>query len=116
MKDRSNQSLWIGLVVLFALFVVATPLTILVQRRNIVPSKVAMERLAFAPRTVKVSKGATVTFENRDVTPHTVTAKDGSFDSDLIGPGKTFELTVERSVAIRCDIHPEMTGTIQVSG
>jgi plastocyanin len=45
-----------------------------------------------------------------------VTAEDGSFDSGTLQPGDTFSTTIDENgpVTYRCNIHPEMTGTIVV--
>jgi plastocyanin len=71
---------------------------------------------AFAPRTVDVRAGETVTFVNRDEIAHTATA-DGTFDSGTIEAGATFSFTAEQTGVISyvCVFHPGMTGTVDVT-
>lgn len=47
----------------------------------------------YDPADLAVKVGQTVTVTNNDVTPHTVTAKDGSFNAD-VPAGGTATLTV----------------------
>ena len=47
----------------------------------------------FMPGSIEVSVGTTVTWVNNDVITHSVTATDGTFDSDVIQPGDTFTFT-----------------------
>jgi plastocyanin len=54
-----------------------------------------------------------VTWTNQDPTPHTATAKDGSFDSGTLEPGQTFFLELGPGpVSYVCQIHPEMRGEL----
>ncbi|MGH2726469.1 MAG: cupredoxin domain-containing protein [Actinomycetota bacterium] len=91
-------------------------MTILLARRGARPETIVMERLAFIPSRLKVSKGTVVLFENRDVSPHTVTADNRAFDSGLIGPGGAFRIRVDRSTSLHCEIHAGMAATLLVSG
>lgn len=80
------------------------------------PGAVAIERFAFDPETLQVDAGTKVTWTNRDPTPHTVTARDDSFDSGNLGEGKKFSTTLREPGRYRyvCAIHPSMAGTITV--
>ncbi|MGH2557857.1 MAG: cupredoxin domain-containing protein, partial [Thermomicrobiales bacterium] len=71
---------------------------------------------AFAPGSVEVAVGTTVTWTNNDTAPHTVTAEDGTFDSGVIDPGGSFSFTFEEegSFAYSCTIHPRMTAAVEV--
>lgn len=67
---------------------------------------------------VTVSPGATVTVENQDDFPHTVTADDGSFDTGNIDSSgsTTFQAPdTPGTYEITCNIHPQMSGTVTVS-
>jgi plastocyanin len=59
------------------------------------------------PAKLAVKVGEAVTVKNDDVTPHTVTAKDGSFNAD-VQPGSTATLTVSKpgSHPYDCTYHP----------
>ena len=71
---------------------------------------------AFRPATVEVAAGGRVTWTNQGVAPHTVTAKDGSFDSGMLEAGAAFAEVFETpgSYAYLCAFHPEMIATIRV--
>jgi plastocyanin len=78
---------------------------------------VRIEDYLYKPATVTVPKGATVSFTNRDSTPHTATSKEsGLFESGSIDTGKTGEVTLEKTgtFAYYCLFHPFMKGTIVV--
>ena len=55
--------------------------------------QVIIDNFAFAPATLTVKVGSTVTWTNRDEEPHTVAANDGSFHSPGMGTGATFSHT-----------------------
>ena len=72
----------------------------------------------YAPETITVPVGTTVTFTNRDSTPHTATSKQsGVFESGSLDTGKSGKVTLEEtgSFAYYCLFHPFMKGTIVVS-
>ncbi len=73
---------------------------------------------AFAPATLTVKVGASVTWTNADGAAHTVTADDGSFNSSDIAPGTTFKQTFAKAgtFTYHCAIHKSMTGTVTVTG
>jgi plastocyanin len=71
----------------------------------------------FAPATVTVGVGATVTWTNDDGAKHTVTAADASFDSGSLSAGATFVHTFSAAGTFPygCDFHGNMRGTIIVT-
>jgi plastocyanin len=70
----------------------------------------------FTPASFRVAVGGTVTFANNGKAMHTVTAGNGSFDSDMIKSGGTWAhtFTTAGSFAYSCILHPNMRGTINV--
>ncbi len=72
--------------------------------------------LDFAPGALEVAVGASVTWTNTGVAPHTATADDGGFDSDQLDPGESFTQTFASPgrFAYACAIHPSMTGVVVV--
>ena len=71
---------------------------------------------AFDPDTITVSGPTEVTITNNDSTTHTFTLDDGSVDQTM-DPGATETVTVDvsASTGFHCNIHPQMTGQIEVS-
>ena len=80
------------------------------------------EPTCFLPSTVIIDLGGTVTWENPDNVPHTMTSgtsadgPSGHFDSSLIMAGGSFSNTFDESGTYDyfCMIHPWMTGTVIV--
>ena len=71
---------------------------------------------AFDPDTITVSGPTEVTITNDDSATHTFTLDDGSVDQ-TVEPGATETVTVDvsASTGFHCNIHPQMTGQIEVS-
>lgn len=79
-------------------------------------SEVAIVNFTFAPDSLTVKVGTTVTWTNQDSMRHTVTSDDGFFDSGLFGQGETFSYTFAEAgtYPYYCIPHPYMKGTIIV--
>jgi plastocyanin len=77
----------------------------------------AQNVLHYRPDLAIVTPNSEVTWDNKDVAPHTATALDGSFDTGRIQPGALGSATVPSQGVIpyRCTIHPWMTAILQVS-
>ena len=71
---------------------------------------------AFTPKSVTIAAGGTVTWNNNDDRPHTVTANDTSFDSGILARGAAFQhrFPTAGTFSYVCDLHSGMTGTITV--
>jgi plastocyanin len=80
------------------------------------PAAVAVVDFTFEPPTIEVDAGATVTWTNEDSVPHTVTAREGDFDSGVLQTGDPFSQTFETPGTYEyfCNIHPSMTGMVVV--
>jgi len=79
--------------------------------------QVSIDNFAFAPASLTVRVGSTVTWTNRDEEPHTVAATDGSFHSPGMGTGATYARTFPTAGTFDyvCSIHPSMHGTVVVT-
>ncbi len=78
---------------------------------------VSIKNFSFGqPLTVPV--GTTVTWKNEDSMTHTVTATDNSFDSGDLEQGATFSFTFTKAgtYSYVCQLHPNMKGTVTVTG
>jgi plastocyanin len=78
---------------------------------------VDIDNFAFAPATLTVHAGSTVTWTNKDEEPHTVVANDGSFHSPGMGSQATFSYTFAKPGTFEyvCSIHPYMHATVVVT-
>jgi plastocyanin len=77
---------------------------------------VDIDNFAFAPATLTVHAGSTVTWTNKDEEPHTVVAGDGSFHSPGMGSQATYSFTFPKAGTFEyvCSIHPFMHATVVV--
>jgi plastocyanin len=76
-------------------------------------------RWGYAPGTRQVAPGTWVTWSNNGQDEHTVTAVDGSFDSQTLEPSDGFSWYFDQPGAkfeYLCTLHPWMKGTIVVTG
>jgi plastocyanin len=81
------------------------------------PARIEIRDFKFVPDTLSVPSGQVVTVVNDDTTAHTVTARDGSFDSGDLAPGKSYTFTAGAAGQhpFICNIHQYMTGTLRIS-
>jgi len=77
---------------------------------------VEIKDFAFAPATLTIPRGATVSWLNRDAEPHTVVANDGAFKSSALDTDDRFARRFDAAGTFpyHCSIHPHMTGTVVV--
>ena len=86
---------------------------------EIVPdsARIGITDSVFEPTTLTVAAGSTgITVANADSVDHTFTLDDDSLDQ-AVAAGETVTVSVDltESVGFHCEIHPAMTGTLQVS-
>ncbi len=79
--------------------------------------EIHVANLAFGQRALRVRAGTRVRWINDDQVQHSVTADDGSFESGLIEPGRSFERVFDRpgDYGYHCTPHPFMTARVLVS-
>ena len=78
--------------------------------------EIKIDNFSFAPGTVTVTAGTTVTWTNHDDIPHTAVSTDGVFKSKVMDTDEKFSytFTTPGTFPYFCSIHPKMTGTIVV--
>ena len=76
---------------------------------------VTIEGMKFQPASLVVQRGDKVTWVNKDVVPHTATAK-GLFDSGEIAHGAKWTWTAAKAggVGYVCTYHPGMKAQVTV--
>jgi amicyanin len=81
------------------------------------PNEVNIGNFAFAPATLTVKAGTTVTWTNKDEDPHTVVDNAGAFRSQALGSGGTYSFTFPTAGTFDyiCSVHPFMHGTVVVT-
>jgi plastocyanin len=77
---------------------------------------VTMANMSYGRLPAKIKVGDTITWVNQDSVPHTVTARDKSFDLRL-APGKKGVITTSKpgSFAFYCIYHATMRGVLKVA-
>jgi plastocyanin len=82
------------------------------------PSTVIIEAFQFMPAEVTVKKGSSVTFINKDDTPHTVDPDSGDGFKGTgrlkAGQSKAISFNTVGTQAYHCAIHPSMVGKVIV--
>ena len=80
------------------------------------PTIVMAKDFMFAPTSLTVKAGSTVTWTNKDGEPHTVVSDTGLFRSGALDTNESFSFRFDQPGTYHyvCTIHPRMTGTIQV--
>ena len=81
------------------------------------PNEVNIDGFAFAPATLTVKAGTTVTGTTKDEEPHTEVDGGGAFRSQALGAGATYSFTFPTAGMFDyvCSIHPFMHGTVVVT-
>ncbi len=79
-------------------------------------NQVTIDNFSFAPQTLTVPAGTTVTWTNQDDTAHTVTSDEHVFGSAGLDTGDKFTYTFAKPGVFKyhCSLHPQMTGTVIV--
>ncbi len=80
--------------------------------------EVDIQNFAYSPAAVEAAVGETITFTNRDEAPHTATLDEGDCSTESLGQDATGGLVFDAAgtYPFHCRIHPNMTGTITVTG
>jgi len=83
---------------------------------DVVQNAVELKDFSYNPKTITVKSGSTVTVTNNDLTGHSVTADDDSFDSGVLSQGESTTLTFDKpgTYGYHCSPHPNMTLTVTV--
>lgn len=78
---------------------------------------VGIHGFAFDPASLTVAKGDTVVFTNHEAAVHTATADGGAFDTGNLDEGEDYSVKLDPGTyAYHCAKHPQMRGTLVVTG
>ena len=74
-----------------------------------------LDHYVFVPSTIHARPGQTVTIYNSDQLLHRIVADNGSFDTGLMAPGRSFTVkagTTGTAISYHCVIHPRVRGQV----
>jgi YVTN family beta-propeller protein len=79
-------------------------------------AKVSIANFTFAPPSVAIAPGQSVTWTNDDGAPHGLAFKDGATGVDVLLPGASFTRTYDKPGRYEyvCAVHPYMSGSVVV--
>ena len=79
-------------------------------------TQITIENYRFVPPMIEIPVGTTLTWTNLDIIPHTATADDESFDSDILSRDDSFSFTFESAgeFSYYCFLHRTMLGSVTV--
>jgi 3',5'-cyclic-AMP phosphodiesterase len=77
---------------------------------------VAVDNFSFAPSTLAVPVGATITWINHDDVPHNIVSTEQKFKSPVLDTGERYSYQFDAAGAYKyfCSLHPRMTGRVVV--
>jgi plastocyanin len=116
---RSLGDLVAALVAALVLLFVGSPnLRANTQQAAPASVEVKIDNFSFAPATLTVAVGTTVTWTNRDDIPHTVVSTDDprAFKSKVLDTDENFSYTFTKpgTFPYFCSVHPKMTAKVIV--
>ena len=78
--------------------------------------RVVIQAFKFEPDSLTVAAGDTVEWLNRDLVPHTATAKSGHWNSNSVLPTGSWRVVMSTPgrEPYGCQLHPTMSATIEV--
>ncbi|CAN5549075.1 hypothetical protein BH23CHL10_BH23CHL10_00970 [soil metagenome] len=104
-------------ITLVALVVAVLPMTLAATTpARAATHAVEIADFAFAPATLTITVGDTVTWTNQDAVAHTATSTTGVFDSGDLEQGESYAVTFTApgTYDYLCTPHPSMTGRVVV--
>lgn len=75
--------------------------------------RIEMQNMRFGPVPANIKSGDTIIWVNRDLVPHTATARNRSFDVVVASRGSaTMVVRQAGTIAFYCRYHPGMRGSL----
>ena len=105
-----------AVMIAMLLLLVGSPGVTAIDQPSAGTAEVKIDNFSFAPETLTVPVGTTVTWTNRDDIPHTVVSTDGVFKSKVRDTDEKFSYTFAKAgtYPYYCSLHPKMTGKVVV--
>lgn len=76
---------------------------------------VLIEGMKFNPALLKVNKGDTILFINKDIVDHDVTEENNEWTSGVIKVGESWKMEAVQNFNYYCSIHLVMKGTVEIN-
>jgi plastocyanin len=117
MTRKSVRFAGVAMPVMMAMLLFVGPTSVKANGQSAAATaEVKIDNFSFAPQTLTVAVGATVTWVNRDDIPHTVVSTDGVFKSKVRDTDEKFSYTFTKAgtYSYFCSVHPKMTGKVVV--
>ncbi len=104
-------------VVMMAFALVGTSILIASDAPQPREHHVEIQGFLFVPETIDAKPGDIITWTNRDIAPHTATAKDKSWDTGLINKDESKSVVVSANMDSNyfCLYHPSMLGEVIIT-
>lgn len=101
---------------IFLLLLVASFIACNNTKNNYIPQSyiVEIKDMQFQPAILKVNKGDTVTWINKDIVAHNVTQKDSAWASPTLASAASWQKVIEKSDPYYCSIHINMKGELEL--
>jgi plastocyanin len=79
-------------------------------------TQIVIKDFMFAPNSLTVKAGSTVTWANKDDEPHSVVSDTGLFRSGAVDTNETFSFKFDKpgTYPYHCALHPRMVATMIV--
>ena len=79
-------------------------------------ASISVENFQFVPQTLTIKVGDTVTWTNNDTAGHNIAIPSLNYTSDIFAQGakSTYKFDKAGSYPYNCGVHPSMTGTVVV--
>jgi plastocyanin len=112
MKNTRRTAIFAGLLALALL----APLPAVAEPAATAETTVKIDNFTFAPQSVTIKAGTTVTWINQDDIPHAIAATGKAFRSKVLDTDDKYSFTFTTAGVFEyfCSLHPHMTGTIVV--
>jgi plastocyanin len=117
----TDKHVWVAsfaavVIIAIALSLAGSPNATASDQPSSANADVKIDNFSFGPQTVTVPVGATVTWTNRDDTPHTVVSTEGVFKSKVRDTDEKFSYTFTKAgkYPYFCSVHPKMIGQVIV--
>jgi plastocyanin len=118
---KGRQHVWVAsfaavTIIAIVLLLAGSPNATANDQPSAANAEVTIDNFRFGPQAVTVPVGATVTWTNRDDTPHTIVSTEGVFKSKVRDTDEKFSYTFTKAgkYPYYCSVHPKMIGQIIV--